>query len=569
MLFSKLSNFLEELEKTSSRLEITEILAKLFTISSPDEIAKISYLSLGILAPNYKGIVFNAADQMIIRAIAKAYNTDINKVKSLYKQKGDLGLVSFELSKNKNTKLSVSDVYQKLLVTANENGEGSQERRVEKLSDLLKSLDNSSAKFVTRIPLGKLRLGFSEKTVMDALSQMEAGDKSGKKELEAAYNINPDIGLLAKLIKERGIKNLSKIVKPEIGVPVVPMLAQRLKSTEEMVKKMGEVSVEPKYDGLRIFIHFKKPDFVRIFTRNMNFIDESIFPELKNLGKYIKANIVILDTEAVGVNLDEEKILDFQATMQRRRKHEVEANAAKTPLQFQVFDILLCDGESQIDKPYIKRREILEKVIINSPLLKVDEHTITKDPKVVEELYRKYIKEGYEGVVVKKTTGLYVSGRTGWNWVKMKQETGAEGKLSDTVDCVVMGYTVGKGKRIGFGVGQFLVGIMDGDSIKTVTKVGTGLTDDQFRELKTRLEKLKVDEKPKEYQVSKILEPDFWVTPKLVVEIAADDITKSPNHTAGYALRFPRLVKFRDDKAVKDATTVKEVEKMYKLQKSS
>ncbi len=566
MKFSELSNFLEELEKTSSRLEITKILNELLKKTSSNEIDKTVYLSLGILAPNFKGIVFNAADQMMIRAIAKAYEVGIDKVKKLYKEKGDLGLVSFELSKNKNSDLSISEVYEKLLITAKENGEGSQERRVEKLSELLKHLDSFSAKFVTRIPLGKLRLGFSEKTVMDAISLMETGDKSGKKEIEAAYNINPDIGLLAKIIKEKGIKNLSKVVKPVVGVPVVPMLAQRLKSPEEMIKKMGEVSVEPKYDGLRIFIHFRKPNFVRIFTRNMNFIDESIFPELRSLGKYIKANVVILDTEAVGVNLDEEKILDFQATMQRRRKHEVKENAEKTPLQFQVFDILLKDEKSLINTPYIERREVLEKIITNGPLLKVDEHTLTKDGKLVEELYKKYIKEGYEGIVVKKSSGLYVSGRTGWNWVKMKQAESSEGKLSDTVDCVVMGYTVGKGKRIGFGVGQFLVGVVDGEEIKTVTKVGTGLTDDQFRELKIRLEKLKVNEKPKEYQVNKILEPDFWVTPKLVVEIAADDITKSPNHTAGLALRFPRLVNFRDDKAVKDATTVKEVEKLYRLQ---
>jgi DNA ligase-1 len=150
----------------------------------------------------------------------------------------------------------------------------------------------------------------------------------------------------------------------------------------------------------------------------------------------------------------------------------------------------------------------------------------------------------------------------------MKQVESSEGKLSDTVDCIVMGYTVGKGKRVGFGLGQFLVGIRDGDLVKTVTKVGTGLTDDQFRELKTRLEKLKVNEKPKEYVVSKILEPDFWVTPEVIVEIAADDITKSPNHTANFALRFPRLVKFRDDKSFKEATNLKEVEKLFKLQKS-
>jgi DNA ligase-1 len=130
-----------------------------------------------------------------------------------------------------------------------------------------------------------------------------------------------------------------------------------------------------------------------------------------------------------------------------------------------------------------------------------------------------------------------------------------------------MGYTLGKGKRASFGVGQFLVGVRDGDNIKTVSKVGTGLTDEQFRELNERLAGIRVREMPKEYRVSKLLIPDFWVLPSIVVEIAADDITKSPNHTAGLALRFPRLVRFRDDKSWDEATTLGEIRKMYKLQK--
>ncbi|CAN5295209.1 ATP-dependent DNA ligase [soil metagenome] len=573
MKFSEFAKFLERLEKTSSRLAITDILAELFKASDISEIDKVVYLSLGSLAPNYKGIVFNLADQMMMRAIAESFKIDLEKVKKTYKEKGDLGEVSFVLSNNKDKNLSVNEIYEKLLTAAKEGGEGSQERRVTIISEILKLVDPLSAKFITRIPVGKLRLGFSEKTIIDALALMKNGDKSGSKEIENAYNISPDIGLIAKLVKEKGTKNIDKIVKPVVGIPVVPMLAQRLKSPAEMIKKMGTVSVEPKYDGLRIFIHFKSPNTIRIFTRNMNFIDESIFPELKNLGKYIKANEVILDSEAVGINLEEEKILDFQATMQRRRKHEVKENASKTPLQFQVFDILLKNGKSLINIPYLERRKELQKTIpTKNPLLNIDEYTITDNPKDIEDLYKKYIKDGLEGILVKKTTGEYVSGRTGWNWVKMKEEESARGKLSDTVDCVVMGYSVGKGKRVGFGIGQFLVGVLDESgeqsrTIKTVTKVGTGLTDAEFHELKARLLKLTVQEKPKEYLVNKILEPDFWVTPSLVVELAADDITKSPNHTAGFALRFPRLVKFRDDKAVKDATTLKEVEKLYKLQK--
>src|SRR5258708_3078087 len=167
MKFADFAVYLEKLEKTASRNTITEILSNLFIVSSQDEIDKVIYLSLGILAPSFRGIVFNAADQMIIRSIAIANDVSVDKVKSLYKQKGDLGTVSFEISKNKKSNLSVSEIYDKLVNAAKEGGEGSQERRVTKIADILSSVDPLSAKFITRIPIGKLRLGFSDRTIID------------------------------------------------------------------------------------------------------------------------------------------------------------------------------------------------------------------------------------------------------------------------------------------------------------------------------------------------------------------------------------------------------------------
>lgn len=561
MKFSDLSVYLEKLEKTSSRLEITSILSDLFKKTSPKEIDKVVYLSLGVLAPNYEGVLLNLAEKMMIRVISLAFNKTPDEVKTLYKKSGDLGDTAQKLNKNEKSNLSVSNVYEKLIEIANDGGAGSQEKKVEKTSNLLKGLDALSTRFVARIPVGRLRLGFSEKTIMDALSKSTG---ISKKEVEDAYNIRPDIGYVARLVKE----GKPQSVTPEVGVPVVPMLAARLNSPIEMIKKMGEVSVEPKFDGLRIFIHFRKKDnFLRIFTRNMNAIPSDTFPELSDVGKYIKANEVILDTEAVGIDPKREMFLDFQKTMNRRRKHNIEKSASEVPLQFQVFDTLFIDGKGLLNVPYRQRRREVERVVINGSILRVDENTITKDPEVIRSLHEKYLKMGLEGVVVKKADGFYVSGRTGWNWVKMKEVEGKMGKLSDTVDCVIMGATSGKGKRVGFGVGQFLAGVKDGEKIKTVTKVGTGLTDEQFKELSTRLKKIVVSEKPKEYEVHKDLTPDFWVAPSEVVELAADEITVSPKHTAGYALRFPRLVRFRDDKNPNQATTLKELKDIFKLQR--
>lgn len=567
MKFVQLAVYLEELEKTSSRIEITKILSDIFNKSDAAEIDKIVYLLLGRLAPSYRGIVFNLADKLVLQSVSQAYGYDLEKSKKLYKQKGDLGIVAQELAGNtRDGSLSVNDVYEKMLAVARDQGEGSVEKKVSGLAEILKRMDAKSAKYITRIPLGKLRLGFSDLTVLDALSWMEIGDKSKKTALTRAYEVLPDIGLLAKLVKQKGIDQATKTVKPMLGVPVMPMLAQRIKSVSEMIEKMGEVTVEPKYDGLRVLIHFKRGKQIKAFTRNLNDISP-MFPELDTLKDATSADELILDTEAVGIDEETKKLADFQTTMQRRRKHEIADTATKIPLVFNVFDIVYRNGESLMQEEYLKRRELLAKTLKETSKFRITPFAVTDNPDIVREHYTKYIKQGLEGIIVKKSTAPYVPGRTGYRWVKMKQSEKASGKLSDTVDCVIMGYTGGQGKRVSFGLGQFLAGVRDGDSFKTVTKVGTGLTDEQFKELKIRLEPLIAKEQPKEYDVSKALVPDFWVKPEVIVELAADDLTVSPNHTAGYALRFPRLVKFRDDKSPEQATTVKEVKKLYKLQK--
>ena len=581
---------MEKLEKTPSRLEMTNILSKLLKETAVDETEYVVNLSLGQLAPGYKQVVFNIAEKMMLSAIAKGYGVEKILVAKRYKKLGDLGEVAESFSKSKGkSKLDVSEVFGELMKIAEDSGEGSVERKVEGVAKLLSGLDSRSARFLARIPVGKLRLGFSDKTIIDALSWMETGGKGESKRIEEAYNVIPDVGILAKNIKKSGIDKAVENVDPELGVPLLPMLAQRLKSPAEMIEKMGKVHVEPKFDGLRIQIHFKvgkshpglvsgsqilKPvqndkisgGFIKAFTRNLN-ETSWMFPELSGAGEQIEADEVILDTEAIGVDEERKTLANFQSTMTRRRKHDIESIASKVKIRFYVFDIMYKNGKSLIHLPYTKRREILAETIKGKGVLEVVDYVSTDNPEKINELMRLELKEGMEGIIVKRADSDYIAGRTGWRWVKMKEEEGQKAKLADSVDCVVMGYIKGRGKRTAFGIGGFLAGIVDGEVVKTLTKVGTGLTDEQFRELAARLKRLEVGEKPKEYgEVSKTLIPDVWVTPSLVVELAADEITKSPIHSAGYALRFPRLVKFRDDKGWRDATTLKEVKKLFKLQ---
>jgi len=216
----------------------------------------------------------------------------------------------------------------------------------------------------------------------------------------------------------------------------------------------------------------------------------------------------------------------------------------------------------------------LEKTVISgSKTILISPQIITESAQELRKFHDEQIKKGLEGVVVKKWKAPYDPGRRGYTWVKLKQEKGKKGGgLADTLDCVVMGYYKGKGKRAKFGIGGFLVGVREkegNDQFLTISKVGTGLSDEQWREMRRRINEVKVKEKPKQYIIDKNLFPDVWCTPKIVVEIEADNITKSPIHTAQYALRFPRLVRFRDDKSSEEATTLAEAEKLYKLQSST
>jgi len=563
MLFKDFALYLEKLEGTPSRLVMTDILADLLSKLSIEESEIGVYLMLGGLAAEFESVEFNMAEKMVIRSIARVLNQEIEVVAKKYRKLGDLGEVIKRDGENKKNNLTIEAVGRRLKEIAEDEGEASQERKIDALSNLLSEVDGLSAKFIVRIVLSKLRLGFSAKTIIDALSVMSVGNKSARKDIERVYQVLPDAGRLVRQIKSLGLSEMIKKVVPIIGIPVNPMLCQRIKSPKEMVEKMGKVAIEPKFDGTRVQIHFKRGEksMVKTFTRNLK-ETSWMFPELKQAGKWFKADEVILDSEAVGLDEERKAVVNFQTTMQRRRKHNIENFSNKVPIRFCVFDVIYKDGESLMDLPYYQRRKILEETVISNELFQVDEYEVTEEVEMIAKFHKEMLLEGLEGIVVKQYSSKYVPGRTGWRWVKMKEEEKSVAKLSDTVDGIVMGYSTGKGKRAEFGVGRFLVGIRDGDKIKTVTKVGTGLTDEQFRELKRRLDKLTINEQPKEYVVGKTLMPEVWVKPSLVVELAADEITKSSVHTAGVALRFPRLVRFRDDKGVEESTTTDELKEI-------
>lgn len=569
MTFKELSQYLEKLEITSSRNEITSILAELFKKSSEGEIDKIVYLVLGALAPGYQGVVLNIAERLMLRIIAQAYDEDINKVKALYKQKGDLGNVAEELASGEGGAITTREVYDALVEIANEAGEGSQEKKISRMAKLLGELTPLGARFVARIPVGKLRLGFSDMTILDALSYMVKGDKSARGEIESAFNVFVDIGVIAKTVKAKGLAGL-KGIAPLAGTPIRPSLAERLPSAEKILEKIGpKVAVEPKYDGFRTQAHIFSEQGKRkvsLFSRNLENTTH-MFPDLVEATLGIKVKTAIFDAEAIGYEAKTGKFLPFQETVQRKRKHDIEEVVKRLPLKLFVFDILFKDGKSYLEVPFSERRRVLEGILGKGEgKLQITRQEITDDPERVRDLIKTYLAEGLEGAVIKKIDAPYKAGARGYHWIKYKKTTG--GGVADTIDCLVMGVNKGRGKRAGFGVGAFLVGVKDKDRFKTVSKIGTGLTDEQWRELDKRSKAIEVAKMPSGYDVTKNLHPDVWVKPSLVVEILADEITKSPAHSAGLALRFPRLIRFRDEKSFEQTTTLKELNELFMMQKS-
>ena len=597
MLFKDFAHYLEKLEKTSSRLTMTEVLAELLKELTVEEIEPASYLLQGSLVPTYQSLEFQMSGKMLLRTLARLVAThsqtsesqdlfgglDLVQVQAdlekRFKKLGDIGelfigVMEEKLNGDQDEGLSLNEVYLDLKKIAKASGQGSQEEKVQLLLSLLEKLDSLSAKFISRIVLGKMRLGFSTMTMLDALSWTKRGDKSAAKELERAFQKKADFGLLAKAYlfdNSINFKDLLDSYQMELGIPVVPALCQRLNSAQEIIEKMGVVIAEPKYDGLRIQIHINQAGFeggkkYKAFTRNLDDVSH-MFPELGELASQIDCETAVFDSEAIGFDPKTGEFKSFQETIQRKRKHNIASKALEVPICFYIFDLLYLNDQRLIDEELMVRKKLLANLLPDSKLAKKTTFIETGDPDELRKFHEAELAAGLEGAVMKKPSSPYVAGRKGWRWVKIKEAEGSRGKLNDTLDCVMMGYYLGKGKRQSFGIGALLVGVRDEDTgeIKSISKIGTGFTDAQFHEIKGLADQhlTRDNKKPEEYLLPKDLKPDVYLEPSIVLEIAADEISKSPTHKAGVALRFPRLVQIRHDKNVEMATTLSEVKAIH------
>jgi DNA ligase 1 len=580
MTFHELAQTFDSISKESSRLKMTHMVAALFSRATADEARHISYLALGTLRAPYEANQFNFAEKNTIKAIAQVLGIDSAEYERSVRHSGDLGLSIMAMEWSyEDTKLSIEQVYTRLSDIQAISGTGAQEEKSAMLVDLLHHVDALSASYIIRIIMGTMRLGFSDMTLIDSLSWMIVGDKSLRTVIEDAYNLCADSGLIAQILKQHGINGLVAI-QPQVGIPIRPAAAERAASASAIIEKIGPCVAQPKLDGFRLQVHIDKRNskpHIWFFSRNLLNMS-GMFPDLTDALQDAPVSTVIMEGEAIVYDEETRSFVPFQETVKRKRKHGIEKLAQTMPLRLFLFDILYLNGHPVLQEPHEQRRRLLVNLFGDYPhgVVKVIEERWCENSVELTSYFNEQITRGLEGLVVKRPCAPYRPGKRNFNWIKFKRHE--EGHLADTVDTVVLGYYAGKGKRAPFGIGAFLVGVYnkDKDRFETVAKVGTGLKDQEWKDLKARCDTYATEQQPKNVICAPELKPDVWVTPAIVVVILADEITQSPLHTAaqtdnnlGLALRFPRFIGYSVDKAAQQATSVHELRELYQLQFNS
>jgi DNA ligase 1 len=580
MKFSRYCKYLEEFEALSSRNEMTVKISELLKELEKDELKAGLFLLQGKIAPQYIESEFNFSTKLMLRGLVDIGNEE-SEVKNLFLEAGDIGLAMAQFVKWEGDGLELNVVFKDLQTLAKLSGKNSQSLKIDEFKKLYKRLSALEAKYMGRIINGKLRLGASDKTIIDALSWAIKGDKSLKPKIERAYGAMADLSKIAEIVLFENPDNLEHI-NPIPGVPVSSKLVEREKTLKKIFDRLGGgLIVQPKYDGLRMQIHItsdakKEPteqidilatkSRVRLYSRNMSEITK-MFPDIVKTFENSNLKDTIIDSEVIGVNIESGLFLPFQETIQRKRKHGVSQKSEEIPVQMFCFDVMMHDGVNLMNETLTERLHRLEEILakLNIPTIHFSESTIVASPEELEKIYEKHKALGLEGIIVKNPDSIYEPGSRNYEWIKFKVKS--EEGLADTVDAVILGYYRGTGVRAKFGLGAILVGVYDypNEKFVSITKVGTGFKDEDLKLLRSRLDELKIQEVPENVEIHKLLMPDVLVQPELVCVIEADEITKSKVHGGiggGLSLRFPRFKYLRADKSAVQATTIDELKSM-------
>jgi DNA ligase I, ATP-dependent (dnl1) len=576
--FSEFTDLCMKIEKISGSLEMTDVFSEFLKEVDEDELAVSCYMIMGEIFPAWTGKKLGLGPNFLYAALSKAAGISPDDIQTFLRQTGDIGETTFRAlsadTKSQSTfssffaaedeadddndnrksdrvssksRLTIRQVYDRLKEIADTSGKGAQSQKIKSLQFLFSESTPEEAKYISRIALEELRIGIGEGIVRDSIAK--AFDVPVA-QVEFAFMVTNDLGDVASASKKGGAEALEK-QNIQVDRPVKMMLAQVTNSIEAAFEELTEAAVEWKFDGARLQIH-KKGDSVRLYSRRLEDVTHSLPDVVKTVSAAVTAEDAVLDGEAVAID-ESGNPRPFQDILRRfRRKYDVETTSRDIPIHVNLFDLLYADGKSYIEEPLTERRKKLSQIINpDAAGISVDALTVTDDPEKAAEIYQAALAAGHEGVMIKNPNSPYSPGKRGKNWLKKKP-------VMDTLDLVVIGGEWGSGKRKNK-IGSYVLACFD--SIKNVFleigRVGTGISDDLLDSLTE--------------QFSELIEAEDGITlkikPEVVFEIAFEEIQISPNYPAGYALRFPRLVRVRDDKTIEEIDTIEKIDRMYRGQK--
>ncbi len=568
MQYKSLVDVYEKLGSTSKRLEKTQIISELLKDTKQDDIHYVVLLLKGRVFPDWDETKIGVASKLIAKAISTATGYAPDKVEKEWKKTGDLGETAENLISKKtqatlfSQNLTIKKVFDNIRKLATLEGSGSVDQKIKLVAELLTSAKPVEAKYIVRTVLEELRVGVAHGTLRDAVVwayfgkdlkikyDKEKNDISLDAEQRKSYNehvdavqsaldASNDFSLVAEAAS-KGLKELAKI-SLKVGTPIKVMLAPKAKNVADAFERVGKpAEAEFKMDGFRMQVH-KDKDKITIFTRRLDNVTKQFPDVVEAVRKHTKADSFILDSEAVGYNPDTKKYLPFQNISQRiKRKYDIEDMAKKLPVELNVFDVLEYNGKPTLSTPFRERREIIERIIKESPRhIVLAEKLVTDKEDAVAKFFKKSIAAGHEGLMLKNLDAPYKPGARVGYMVKLKE-------TMENLDLAIVGAEWGEGKRSSWLSSFTLACIDDEGNYLKIGKVGTGIKEKEefkgeegitFEELTKLLKPLITKEKGREVSVK----------PKVIVEVAYEEIQKSPTYSSGYALRFPRLMRLRSD----------------------
>ena len=543
MNYSKLADLYERLESTTKKLEKRDILADFYKNS--DDLDKVVLMSTGVVFPQGSEDL-GLANEMAKRIVAKAAGCSSEIVEKKFKETGDIGITAEKLIEKKkqislrSKALTVKKVFENLKQLPYIDGPGSQNRKINLVVELLAQANPKEARYILRTVLGDMRIGVAHGIVREAIAK--AFNKEPK-QVEHAFNVLGNFGVVAQMAKQGDLK-----ADVQLFYPVRVMLADSGLTLKEATEKFEEPAIEYKYDGFRVAIH-KDGSKVKIFSRRLDEVTNQ-FPDIvKWVKECMNAKQCIVEGEAVAVDKDGNP-QPFQTLSRRiQRKYDIEKMVKEIPVEVNLFDLIYLNGDSLMNHPLKERWASLQKIVKINKNFHFADHIETKNMKEVETFYKASLKAGQEGVIIKNLSAHYQPGKRVGYWLKVKP-------IMEPLDLVVVGAEWGEGKRAEW-LGSLILGAKQGNNFVETGRMASGLTEEQMEDLTKRLKKIIISEEGKVIKVK----------PQVVVEIGYEEIQKSPKYDSGYALRFPRLLRIREDKLPSDANTVKEIEKLFFMQK--